>query len=182
MITSKGEPIFAHVNMHGFRWKFMAPSSSRAQNSVMKIAERSSLKILPSPNTTLHVISKQPTFRACCLRQHALRVRYKVLRTIFNRLRISLNSRAGSDFMARPPIEDHMEATAHSRKLASVLVWWWRSLTWLIPHIFSCDQAALQMVFSVCPSVCPSVCHTFLTMFPSSYHHEIFRSYYQWPK
>ena len=53
MITSKGEPIFAHVNMHGFRWKFMAPSSSRAQNSVMKIAERSSLKILPSPNTTL---------------------------------------------------------------------------------------------------------------------------------
>ena len=52
---------------------------------------------------------------------------------------------------------------------------------------FSCDQAALQiMVFSVClsicPSVCLSVCHTFLTMFPSSYHHEIFRSYYQWPK
>ena len=59
---------------------------------------------------------------------------------------------------------------------------------------FSCDQAALQMVFSVCLSVCPSVClsvcpsvrlsvcHTFLTMFPSSYHHEIFRSYYQWPK
>ena len=54
---------------------------------------------------------------------------------------------------------------------------------------FSCDQAALQMVFSVrlsvCPSVCLSVCpsvrHTFLTMFPSSYHHEIFRSYYQWP-
>ena len=25
-------------------------------------------------------------------------------------------------------------------------------------HIFSCDQAALQMVFSVCPSVRPSVC------------------------
>ena len=53
-------------------------------------------------------------------------------------------------------------------------------------HLFSCDQAALQMVFSVCPSVRPSVrpsvCHTFLTMFPSSYHHEIFRSYYQWPK
>ena len=48
--------------------------------------------------------------------------------------------------------------------------------------IFSCDQAALQMVFSVCPSVRlsvrPSVCHTFLTMFPSSYHHEIFRNYY----
>ena len=27
-----------------------------------------------------------------------------------------------------------------------------------------------------------SVRHTFLTMFPSSYHHEIFRSYYQWQK
>ena len=35
---------------------------------------------------------------------------------------------------------------------------------------------------SVCLSVCPSVRHTFLTMFPSSYHHEIFRSYYQWQK
>ena len=52
--------------------------------------------------------------------------------------------------------------------------------------VFSCNQAALQMVFSVCPSVCLSVCPsvrpsvTPLTMFPSSYHHEIFRSYYQW--
>ena len=35
---------------------------------------------------------------------------------------------------------------------------------------------------SVRLSVRPSVCHTFLTMFPSSYHHEIFRSYYQWQK
>ena len=39
---------------------------------------------------------------------------------------------------------------------------------------------------SVCPSVRLSVClsvrHTFFTMFPSSYHHEIFRSYYQWQK
>ena len=34
---------------------------------------------------------------------------------------------------------------------------------------------------SVCLSICPSVRHTFLTMFPSSYHHETFRSYYQWP-
>ena len=66
------------------------------------------------------------------------------------------------------------------------------------PIVFSCDQAALQMVFSVCPSVCLSVClsvrqlrsnspktsvrHTSLTMFPSSYHHEIFRNYYQWQK
>ena len=47
---------------------------------------------------------------------------------------------------------------------------------------FSCDQAALWMVQSVCLSVCPSVCHTFLTMFPSSHHPEIFRSYYQWQK
>ena len=51
---------------------------------------------------------------------------------------------------------------------------------------FSCDQAALWMVFSVRLSVCLSVrlsvCHTFLTMFPSSYHHEIFRNYYQWQK
>ena len=35
---------------------------------------------------------------------------------------------------------------------------------------------------SVCPSVCLSVCHTFFTMFPSSYHPEIFRSYYHGQK
>ena len=35
---------------------------------------------------------------------------------------------------------------------------------------------------SVCPSVRLSVCHTFFTMFPSSYHHEIFRSYYHGQK
>ena len=34
---------------------------------------------------------------------------------------------------------------------------------------------------SVCLSVCPSVRHTFLTMFPSSYHHEILRSYHHGP-
>ena len=48
--------------------------------------------------------------------------------------------------------------------------------------IFSCDQAALRMAISVCLSVCLSVCDTFLTMFLSSYHHEIFRSCYQWQK
>ena len=50
------------------------------------------------------------------------------------------------------------------------------------PGIFSCDQAAIWLVQSVRPSVCLSVCpsvrHTFFTMFPSSYHREIFRSYY----
>ena len=58
----------------------------------------------------------------------------------------------------------------------------WIFLKMLLFYVFSCDQAALWMVQSVCLSVRPSVCHTFLTMFPSSYHHEIFRSYYQWQK
>ena len=35
---------------------------------------------------------------------------------------------------------------------------------------------------SVCPSVCLSVRLSFLTMFPSLYHHETFRSYYHWQK
>ena len=35
---------------------------------------------------------------------------------------------------------------------------------------------------SVRPSVRLSFRHTFFTMFPSSYHHEIFRNYYQWQK
>ena len=32
------------------------------------------------------------------------------------------------------------------------------------------------------PSVCLSVRHTFFTMWPSSYHHVMFRSYYQWQR
>ena len=47
---------------------------------------------------------------------------------------------------------------------------------WYFPSV------RLSVCPSVCLSVCLSVCHTFLTMFPSSYHHEIFRSYYQWLK
>ena len=62
---------------------------------------------------------------------------------------------------------------------------------WLeIQMFFSCDQAAIWLVQSVRlsvrpsvrPSVCLSVCHTFFTMFPSSFHHEIFRSYYHGQK
>ena len=53
---------------------------------------------------------------------------------------------------------------------------------YVLCYVLSCDQAALWMVFSVRLSVRLSVCHTFLTMFLSSYHHEMFRSYYQWQK
>ena len=51
-------------------------------------------------------------------------------------------------------------------------------------HIFLAATKQLYEWYfpSVCPSVRLSVRHTFLTMFPSSYHHEIFRSYYQWQK
>ena len=55
-------------------------------------------------------------------------------------------------------------------------------MTFITYYIFNCDQAALWMVQSVCPSVRLSVRDTFLTMFPSSYHHEIFKSCYQWQK
>ena len=44
-----------------------------------------------------------------------------------------------------------------------------------------CLSVCPSVRLSVCPSVCLSVSHTFLTMFPSSYHHEIFRSYHQGP-
>ena len=39
-----------------------------------------------------------------------------------------------------------------------------------------------SVCLSVRPSVRLSVCHTFFTMFPSSYHHVIFRSYYHGQK
>ena len=44
------------------------------------------------------------------------------------------------------------------------------------------EHLFLSVWLSVCPHVCLSVCHTFFTVFLSSYHHENFRSYYQWQK
>ena len=55
-----------------------------------------------------------------------------------------------------------------------------------IKEVVSCDRAALRTLIFVRPSVCLSVrlsvCHTLFTMFLSSYHHEIVRSYYHWQK
>ena len=56
------------------------------------------------------------------------------------------------------------------------LEWFWISRRILIHSHHN------TFVFFPKTSVRPSVCHTFFTMFPSSYHHEIFRSYYQWQK
>ena len=63
----------------------------------------------------------------------------------------------------------------------SVMLPWFLAATKQLYEWFS-PSVCLSVRLSVCPSVRPSVCHTFLTMFPSSYHHEIFRSYYQWQK
>ena len=62
--------------------------------------------------------------------------------------------------------------------------WYFPSIRLSVCHTFLAATKQLYKWYfpSVRLSVCPSVCHTFLTMFPSSYHHEIFRSYYQWPK
>ena len=50
----------------------------------------------------------------------------------------------------------------------------------LSPVFLAATKQLYEWYFlSVFLSVCPSVRHTFLTMFPSSYHHEIFRSYHQ---
>ena len=50
----------------------------------------------------------------------------------------------------------------------------------VICHLFSCFE--LRPSSSMNRSVRLSVCHTVFAMFPSSYHHEIFRSYFQWQK
>ena len=59
----------------------------------------------------------------------------------------------------------------------------WKILHKYLGLFFSCDQAALRTPLSVCLSVCLSVrlsvCHTLFIMFLWSYHHKIFRSYYQ---
>ena len=71
-------------------------------------------------------------------------------------------------------------------KSASSLLKWPRCAT-RYAYVSTLFLAATKRLYewyfpSVCTSVRPSVLHTFLTMFPSSYHHEIFRSYYQWQK
>ena len=58
----------------------------------------------------------------------------------------------------------------------------WLPLEQLVLFFFFFFLAATKQLYkwfspSVRPSVCLSVCHTFFTMFPSSYHHEIFMSY-----
>ena len=65
--------------------------------------------------------------------------------------------------------------------------WTW---TWTLLTTLECNLRDSQLRLSstkntcssVCPSVCLSVCHTFFTMFLSSHHNEIFRSYYHWQK
>ena len=61
---------------------------------------------------------------------------------------------------------------------------WHRRSDCQVNHTFLAATKQLYKWYfpSVRLSVCLSVRHTFLTMFPSSYHHEIFRSYYQWQK
>ena len=70
--------------------------------------------------------------------------------------------------------------------VAFYTLWEWQRINGSSLYcIHTCWQflaATKQLYKWYFPSVCPSVCHTFLTMFPLSYHHEIFRSYYQWPK
>ena len=56
------------------------------------------------------------------------------------------------------------------------------SARWKYAMPFDILAATKQLYEWFSPSVCLPVRHTFLTMFPSSYHHEIFRNYYQWQK
>ena len=46
-------------------------------------------------------------------------------------------------------------------------------------HLASSQLRTNSVKMSICPSIQMSVCHTFFIMFLSSYHHEIFMSYYK---
>ena len=61
-----------------------------------------------------------------------------------------------------------------------------QKLSWII-MILEKFLAATKQFYewfssSVPLSVCPSACHTFLIMVSSSYHQQIFRSYYPWKR
>ena len=58
-------------------------------------------------------------------------------------------------------------------RVQSVLCqYWFQGVKFLL---FSCDQAALQMVFSVCPSVCPSVRPSVTLFLLCSHNHIIMK-------
>ena len=65
--------------------------------------------------------------------------------------------------------------------LQSLIHWSWYKMddtfqmTFSNTNIFSCDQATLQMVFSVCPSVCPSVCLSVTPFWLCSQHRIIMK-------
>ena len=61
--------------------------------------------------------------------------------------------------------------------LPSKPIFWWTISTrqCSVIYVFSCDQAALQMVFSVCPSVCLSVCLSVTPFWLCSHHHIIMK-------
>ena len=55
----------------------------------------------------------------------------------------------------------------------------WSSLSLPVQTFIIYHVVGLLILRDVRLSVRPSVCHTFFSRFPSSYHHEIFRSYNQ---
>ena len=55
-------------------------------------------------------------------------------------------------------------------------------ISWLRPSSSMNGLVSTSIRLSVWPSVSPSVCQTVFTMFPSSYHHQMFGSYYNWEK
>ena len=127
-----------------------------------------------------HNSSKVRSFSSRCGRQNTLS-----LLTVITKVLVECIIEPASNELGPTCVSNFNEAI--KRKCRN----WQNILPYRLPVSFiSCDQAALQMVFSVrlsvrlsvCPSVRLSVCHTFFTMFPSSYHHEIFRSYYHGQK
>ena len=97
----------------------------------------------------------------------------------------SLKSSTGMDRVNLTCIKGNWyQLKQHHRRHISLVIY---IQCWRIGLILAATKQLYEwfspsVCLSVCPSVCPSVCHTFLTMFPSSYHHGICRSYYQWQK
>ena len=69
-------------------------------------------------------------------------------------------------------------ANSNGRGSKSSLAFHNRNSVTVVCILTAIKQLALRTLLSVCLSVC----YSFFTMFLSSYHHEIFRSYYKWQK
>ena len=116
-------------------------------------------------------------FAACSTRTHFLSLAWSKLRLCLANHRRGYWSNLPCDWPNTAWAYTEQE-TENRPRSSSATIWHFQ----MRPSSSMNDSVHLSVCLSVRLSAYLSVRHIFLTMLPSLYHHEIFRSYYQWQK